>query len=126
MRKVHRRSVMRSGWAPVMMLGRRQRPGGARHVHDQANGGAHAPQAITREKIPAQQGTALAPRAGGRGAAAGVDITTVEGQSFTGKVVDIGSCSLASATISWGDGATSAGTSDGGTGIQGHHTYAQG
>jgi hypothetical protein len=64
----------------------------------------------------------IAPTAG---AAAGVDITTVEGQSFTGKVVDIGSCSLASATISWGDGATSAGTSDGGTGIQGTHTYAE-
>jgi hypothetical protein len=62
---------------------------------------------------------------GASAAAAGVNITAVEGQSFTGKVVDIGSCSLASATISWGDGTTSAGTSDGSTGIQGTHTYAE-
>ncbi len=62
---------------------------------------------------------------GASAAAAGVNITAVEGQSFTGKVVDIGSCSLAGATISWGDGTTSAGTSDGGTGIQGTHTYAE-
>jgi hypothetical protein len=58
-------------------------------------------------------------------ASAGVDITTVEGQSFMGKVADIGSgCSLSSATITWGDGPSSAGTSDGSTGIQGTHTYA--
>src|ERR1035441_7774172 len=62
---------------------------------------------------------------GASAAAAGVNITAVEGQSFTGKVVDIGSCSLASATITWGDGASSAGTSDGSTGIQGTHTYAE-
>src|ERR1019366_2737938 len=63
---------------------------------------------------------------GASAAAAGVNITTVEGQSFTGKVADIGSgCSLASATISWGDGTASAGTSDGSTGIQGTHTYAE-
>jgi hypothetical protein len=63
--------------------------------------------------------------AGAGAAAAGVNITAVEGQSFTGKVADIGSCSLASASISWGDGASSAGTSDGSTGIQGTHTYAE-
>ena len=54
------------------------------------------------------------------------DITVSEGQSFTGKVVDIGSCNLTSATIYWGDGTpTSPGTSDGGTGIQGSHTYTE-
>src|ERR1035437_7385652 len=62
---------------------------------------------------------------GASAAAAGVNITAGEGQSFTGEVVDIGSCSLAGATNSWGDGTTSAGTSDGGTGIQGTHTYAE-
>jgi hypothetical protein len=61
----------------------------------------------------------------GAGAAAGVDFSTVEGQSFTGKVVDIAPCTLASATITWGDGTTSAGTSDGGTGIQGTHAYTE-
>ena len=64
----------------------------------------------------------LAPVAQG---ASGVDISVIEGQSFTGKVTDIGGCSLVSATISWGDGSTSAGSSDGGTGIQGTHTYAE-
>lgn len=58
-------------------------------------------------------------------AAAGVNITAVEGQSFTGNVVDGLVCPLSSATISWGDGTTSAGTSDGGSGIQGTHTYAE-
>jgi hypothetical protein len=59
--------------------------------------------------------------------AAAANITAVEGQSFTGKVADIGSaCLLASATITWGDGtAPSAGTSDGSTGIKGTHTYAE-
>ena len=56
---------------------------------------------------------------------AGVNITTVEGQSFTGNVVDGLVCPLASATISWGDGTSSPGTSDGSTGIQGTHTHAE-
>jgi hypothetical protein len=59
-------------------------------------------------------------------AAAGVNITAVEGQSFTGNVVGGLVCPLQSATITWGDGtAPSAGTSDGSTGIQGTHTYAE-
>ncbi len=66
----------------------------------------------------------LAPAAAG--AAAGVDVTTVEGQSFTGNVVAGLSCPLNSATITWGDGtAGSAGTSDGSTGITGTHTYGE-
>lgn len=60
-----------------------------------------------------------------QGAAPGVDIVVTEGQSFTAKVVDIGSCSPASATINWGDGGTSLGTADGATGIQGSHTFAE-
>ncbi len=57
-------------------------------------------------------------------AAAGIDITAVEGQSFTGNVVGGLVCPLASATITWGDGTPStAGASDGSTGIQGTHTY---
>ena len=57
--------------------------------------------------------------------AAGADLTITEGKSFSGTVVDIGGCSLSSATIYWGDGTpTSAGVSDGGTGVQGSHTYA--
>jgi hypothetical protein len=56
-------------------------------------------------------------------APAGVDIAAVEGQSFTGNVVGGLTCPLASATITWGDGTSSAGTSDGATGIQGTHTY---
>jgi hypothetical protein len=58
-------------------------------------------------------------------AAAGVNITAVEGQSFTGNVVGGLVCPLQSATITWGDGTTSAGTSDGNAGIQGTHTYAE-
>jgi hypothetical protein len=65
----------------------------------------------------------IAPGAGA--AAAGVDITAVEGQSFTASVVTGLICPLASATITWGDGTTSAGTSDGSSGIQGTHTYAE-
>ncbi len=62
----------------------------------------------------------------GAGAApAGVDITAVEGQSFSGDVVGGLVCSLSSATISWGDGTSSAGASDGAGGIQGTHTYAE-
>jgi hypothetical protein len=57
------------------------------------------------------------------GAAGGVDITAVEGQSLTGNVVTGLVCPLESATITWGDGTTSAGASDGSTGIQGTHTY---
>ena len=57
-------------------------------------------------------------------ASAGIDVTAVAGQSFTGNVVGGLTCPLASATVAWGDGTTSAGTSDGGTGIQGTHTYA--
>jgi hypothetical protein len=58
-------------------------------------------------------------------APAGVNITAVEGQSFTGSVVSGLVCPLQSATITWGDGTTSAGTSDGNAGIQGTHTYAE-
>ncbi len=62
----------------------------------------------------------------GAGAAAGVDISVLEGQSFSGTVVNGLSCPLNSATITWGDGTgESAGTSDGNAGIQGTHTYAQ-
>jgi hypothetical protein len=55
------------------------------------------------------------------------DFTVTEGQSFTGKVVDVGSgCGPANMTINWGDGTpTSAGTSDGSTGVNGTHTYAE-
>jgi len=56
---------------------------------------------------------------------AGVNITAVEGQSFSGKVAGGLVCALASATISWGDGTTSPGTSDGNFGIDGTHTYAE-
>lgn len=62
---------------------------------------------------------------GAAAAAAGVDVNTVEGQSFTATVVSGLICPLRSATISWGDGTTSAGTSDGNNGIQGTHTYAE-
>ncbi|MGI8429566.1 MAG: hypothetical protein ACR2OB_09745 [Solirubrobacteraceae bacterium] len=58
-------------------------------------------------------------------AAAGVNINAVEGQSFTGNVVNGLVCPLSRATISWGDGTTSAGASDGSSGIQGTHTYAE-
>jgi hypothetical protein len=57
-------------------------------------------------------------------AAAWADVTATEGIVFSGKVVDIGNCAVTSATISWGDGTpTSAGASDGATGISGAHTY---
>jgi hypothetical protein len=62
---------------------------------------------------------------GAGAAAAGVDISSVEGQSFTGDVVGGLTCPLASATITWGDGTSTPGTSDGSTGIQGTHTYAE-
>src|SRR5947209_4253130 len=64
----------------------------------------------------------LAP--GAAAAPAGVNVTAVEGQSFTGNVVGGLTCPLASATITWGDGTSSAGTSDGANGIQGTHTFA--
>jgi hypothetical protein len=54
---------------------------------------------------------------------AGADVMVVEGQSFAGQVVDVG-CAQASGTIDWGDQTTSAGVSDGGTGVAGTHTYA--
>ncbi len=55
--------------------------------------------------------------------AALADVTAVEGQSFSGTVVDVG-CDVSSAEIYWGDGTpTSTGESDGGTGVQGTHTY---
>jgi hypothetical protein len=57
--------------------------------------------------------------------AAGVNITVVEGQQFTRTVVNGLVCPLSTATINWGDSTTSAGTSDGNTGIQGTHTYAE-
>ncbi len=66
----------------------------------------------------------LAIASGAAAAAAGVNVTAVEGQSFTAKVVSGLTCPLLNATIDWGDGTTSAGSSDGGTGIQGTHTYA--
>jgi hypothetical protein len=58
-------------------------------------------------------------------ATASVNITTTEGRSFTGNVATGLVCPLLSATITWGDATTSAGTSDGGTGIRGTHTYAE-
>jgi hypothetical protein len=61
----------------------------------------------------------------GASAASGVDISAVEGQSFTGTVVNGLICPLLSATITWGDGTTSAGSPDGNMGIQGTHTYAE-
>jgi hypothetical protein len=67
----------------------------------------------------------LAPGAGAAAAPAGVDITTVEGQAFSGTVVDGLPCPLDSATISWGDGTTSAGTSGQTPAIEGTHTYAE-
>ncbi|MGI8429567.1 MAG: hypothetical protein ACR2OB_09750, partial [Solirubrobacteraceae bacterium] len=67
----------------------------------------------------------LAIASGAAAAAAGVNINAVEGQSFTGNVVNGLVCPLSRATISWGDGTTSAGTSDGSSGIQGTHTYAE-
>jgi hypothetical protein len=59
--------------------------------------------------------------------AAGVDITVVEGTSFTKRVADTGGCTLATAAITWGDGsADSPGDpTDDGTGIQGTHKYAE-
>src|SRR4051794_9842476 len=58
--------------------------------------------------------------------AAWADFTVKEGQSFSGKVVDVGAGGgLASAMIDWGDGTpSSTGTSDGSTGVNGTHTYA--
>jgi hypothetical protein len=59
------------------------------------------------------------------------DFTTVEGQSFSGRVVDVQQCASLTATIDWGDGTpTSAGAPDGGNadgadGVQGTHTYAE-
>jgi hypothetical protein len=58
-------------------------------------------------------------------AVSGVDVAAVEGQSFTGNVVSGLVCPVASATITWGDGTSSAGTYDGSTGVQGTHTYAE-
>ena len=57
-------------------------------------------------------------------ASASGDVTATEGQSLTGQVVDVG-CAQASGTIDWGDHTTSAGVSDGGTGVDGTHTYAE-
>ncbi|MEA2469393.1 MAG: large repetitive protein [Thermoleophilaceae bacterium] len=59
--------------------------------------------------------------------AAGVNITVVEGTSFTKRVADTGGCTLASAAVTWGDGtADSPGDpTDDGTGIQGTHKYAE-
>ena len=70
----------------------------------------------------------LAMALGAAGAAAaptGVNITAVEGQSFSGRVATGLQCQLQSATINWGDGTTSAGSSDGNLGINGTHTYAE-
>lgn len=60
-----------------------------------------------------------------RAAPSGMDIAATEGASFTGTVVTGLVCPLASATIAWGDGTSSAGTDDGAQGIQGTHTYAE-
>ena len=66
----------------------------------------------------------LVPGAGAAGT--GVDVSSSEGQLFSGNVVSGLTCPLASAMITWGDApTTSAGTSDGSTGIQGSHTYAE-
>jgi hypothetical protein len=52
------------------------------------------------------------------------DFMVLEGQPFSGKVVDVSGCALSSASIDWGDGTTSPGVSDGATGVEGSHTYA--
>jgi predicted heme/steroid binding protein len=66
--------------------------------------------------------------------AAGTSVAAVEGRSFTGQVAtfsDIDTNATAadySASISWGDGSTSAGTITGGGGsfsVSGSHTYAE-
>lgn len=62
---------------------------------------------------------------GAAAAPSGVNISTVEGQAFSGRVVTGLQCALQSAIISWGDGTSSAGTSDGNYGIDGTHTYAE-
>jgi FG-GAP-like repeat len=61
-------------------------------------------------------------------AASGVNITATEGVSFSGRVANIDSCSFTNATISWGDGTSSAGQLDnsGSThGVTGTHTYGE-
>lgn len=63
----------------------------------------------------------IANGAGAAGGAAGVDVAVTEGQSVTGKVVTGLTCPLSGATITWGDGTGSAGTTDGNAGIQGTH-----
>jgi hypothetical protein len=58
---------------------------------------------------------------------AGVDITAVEGQQFSGRVLD-SNCRISSATIAWGDGTTSTGAATDLTsspGATGSHTYAE-
>ena len=66
--------------------------------------------------------------AGAAAAPTGVNITTVEGQSFSGRVATGLQCPLQSATISWGDGTTSAGSvqanDSGGFDVLGSHAYA--
>src|SRR5207248_5740176 len=58
-------------------------------------------------------------------AAAGVDVSATEGAPFTGQVASI-DCSFDSATITWGDGQSSAGTANAaGDQISGSHTYAE-
>jgi hypothetical protein len=68
------------------------------------------------------------PEAGPVTRSAARNLRTTEGQSFTGKVADIGAyCSLASATITWGDGTetfeTIAAAPAGGFDLSETHTY---
>ncbi|MDQ2897725.1 MAG: hypothetical protein M3Y09_19160 [Actinomycetota bacterium] len=59
----------------------------------------------------------------GFASSAWADFTAVEGQQFIGQVL-VAPCSAAHGTIDWGDNTMSAGTSDGGSGVDGTHTYA--
>ena len=129
---------VRSGWGWVIMLNGDCDPGGAlmlkikRGTGSSRRKGSHA-RVRLRRRFATQVGSRVlcavllgmllitSPAE----AAAGANINAVEGQSFTGNVVSGLLCPLASATISWGDGTTSAGSSDGSSGIQGTHTYAE-
>jgi len=60
-------------------------------------------------------------------AAAAVSVSATEGQSVTAKVADSGTCTLMSASITWGDGtpASAGQATPDGTGVQGTHTYVE-
>src|SRR4051812_16549037 len=53
------------------------------------------------------------------------DFAVQEGSSFSGDVVNIGSCVLASASIDWGDGTPHTTGTEHGDSIAGTHTYAR-